>query len=314
MTETVDEAAPGTPASFSIVMPTFNRGASIRESVDRVLTLDYSEFELIVVDDGSTDETAEVLAAIRDPRLHVVRRKNGGISAARNSGVVAARGKYVVPLDDDDLPGDEWLSTLSQVIARTDAAVVSSGFEIISARSGEVMERRQPVFLGPVFSGYTGCFLAGTFAVRRDLYLAVGGFTENLQSAHQTEFSMRVLRECKSRNLVVSHTSKILIQIVRRPADERPESSPAKLSSGTEWILEEHDSLLRSYPRTHASFLAIAGVNAMKLGDPRRGRRRLIAAWRSHPTNMRHAARALICLIPLLSRRVWVPTRAAKYD
>jgi len=289
-------------------MPTFNRGATIRKSVDHILALDYSEFELVVVDDGSTDDTAEVLAAIRDPRLHVVKRKNGGISAARNSGVVAARGKYVLPLDDDDVPGDEWLSTLSQVITRTDASVVSSGCELIDARSGNVMVRRHPVPLGPVFSGYTGCFLAGTFAVSRDLYLAVGGFTENLQSAHQTEFSMRVLRECRSRNLVVSHTSKILIQIVRRPATERSESSPAKLSSGTEWILKEHDSLLRSYPRTHATFLAIAGVNAMKLGDRRRGRRHLFAAWRSHPTNRRHAGRALICLIPFLSQRVWVTT------
>jgi glycosyltransferase involved in cell wall biosynthesis len=91
----------------SVIVPTFNRAALIRASVESVLAETGVDLELIVVDDGSTDDTLDRLAAIPDPRLQVIRAPHGGVAAARNAGVAACRGRYVAFHDSDDeaLPG-----------------------------------------------------------------------------------------------------------------------------------------------------------------------------------------------------------------
>jgi glycosyltransferase involved in cell wall biosynthesis len=85
-------------------MPTFNRRATIMRAVDSVLAQTYRDWELIVVDDGSTDGTAEALRGI-DPRVRVLVQPNRGAAAARNTGIAACRGRYITFLDSDD----EWL-------------------------------------------------------------------------------------------------------------------------------------------------------------------------------------------------------------
>lgn len=88
---------------FSIVTPTFNRASELRRSVESVLRQSMSNFELIVVDDGSTDETRAVLMTVGDPRLRVIRHpENRGVTPARASGVAAATGEWLVFLDSDD--------------------------------------------------------------------------------------------------------------------------------------------------------------------------------------------------------------------
>lgn len=91
----------------SVIIPAYNCEAYAGEAVGSALAQTYRDVEVIVVDDGSTDDTPDVLAAISDPRLHVIRQPNRGISAARNAGLDAATGAYIAFLDADD----RWLPT-----------------------------------------------------------------------------------------------------------------------------------------------------------------------------------------------------------
>lgn len=99
-------AHPHTGPAVSVVLPTYNRAPLLGRSIRSVLGQSYEDFELIVVDDGSTDETAAVVAGFRDPRVrYVALSGNRGAGAARNVGIRMARGRFLAFQDSDD----EWL-------------------------------------------------------------------------------------------------------------------------------------------------------------------------------------------------------------
>jgi len=102
MTETTESAAARAP-TVSVIIPTRNRAALLARSIDSVLAQTFADFELIVVNDASTDATRALLAGIADPRLRVVHREhNKGAAAARNAGIAIARGEFLAFQDDDD--------------------------------------------------------------------------------------------------------------------------------------------------------------------------------------------------------------------
>lgn len=88
---------------ISIVIPTYNRAGFLAERIPGLLRLDYDHYEIIVVDDGSTDNTQEVMSSIVDERLQYFRKENGERAAARNFGALKAKGDYITFLDSDDL-------------------------------------------------------------------------------------------------------------------------------------------------------------------------------------------------------------------
>ena len=88
--------------TISVVIPTYNYALYLPEAIDSVLAQTYAPLEIIVVDDGSTDDTPRVLAAYGD-KVRVIRQDNQGVAAARNAGLAAARGEYVALLDSDDV-------------------------------------------------------------------------------------------------------------------------------------------------------------------------------------------------------------------
>ena len=109
-------AALSDPPSVSVVIPAYNRAATIVAAIDSVLRQTWTDFELIVVDDGSTDGTLAAAAAVADPRLRLVPApRNLGAAGARNLGVEEARGTWIAFQDSDD----EWLpEKLAKQMAR----------------------------------------------------------------------------------------------------------------------------------------------------------------------------------------------------
>lgn len=100
---------------FSIVIPTYNRADSVLDTLQSCFEQTCSDLEVIVVDDGSTDNTVEVLQAVEDPRLVIVQQQNAGPAAARNHGMRRATGNYIAFLDSDDCWYPEFLAAASDV-------------------------------------------------------------------------------------------------------------------------------------------------------------------------------------------------------
>ena len=103
------------PVKVSVIMPCFNHGEFVQEAVESVTRLGRDDLELIVVDDGSTDErTRREMDALSARGINVIRQENKGLAGARNAGVLAAQGEYIFPLDADDRLRSGWLEQGTQ--------------------------------------------------------------------------------------------------------------------------------------------------------------------------------------------------------
>lgn len=103
---------------FSVIIPTYNRAGDLKRSLDSVLQQTFTDFEVVIVDDGSTDDTAQVIQTYTDARIKYIYQQNSERSAARNNGIRNASGKYICLLDSDDVYYPEHLDVLHQQIVK----------------------------------------------------------------------------------------------------------------------------------------------------------------------------------------------------
>ncbi len=109
---------------FSVVIPTYNRADSVLQTINSCFEQTFEDFEIIVIDDGSSDSTVAVLAACEDPRLVVVSQDNAGPAAARNHGMRVAKGQFIAFLDSDDSWYPEFLDSVNTLLHETGDVLV----------------------------------------------------------------------------------------------------------------------------------------------------------------------------------------------
>lgn len=286
----------------SVVLNTFNRADVVSRAIDSVLAQSWRDLELVVVDDGSHDATREVVTSNRDARLRYVHRTNGGLAAARNTGLEASRGELVAFLDDDDLVRPAWLDRLVERLDAIGAGVVSCGAEVRSAGERSTLLPRP---LGAPWDDQVGLFLSGTFLVRADLLRDVGGYAEGLRCSEQTELSLRLVPHCVSRRLPVASVPEALVIVHREAPERRPLRRADYLHSGSLFVLERHGARLRRSPRVYADFKAVAAVQGARLGRYGEARRLLVDAIRADPRNPKHYGRLIASCVPPVGRRIW---------
>ncbi len=149
-----------TPApAVSVVMPVYNVARFLGDAIRSVLAQDFADFELILVDDGSTDDSPAICRSFDDPRIRILRQANRGLAGARNTGIAAARGRHVALLDSDDLWEPE---KLGRHVAHLDAdpglGVSYSGAALID-EAGRMLGLAQTPRVGPVTPRQVFCGL-----------------------------------------------------------------------------------------------------------------------------------------------------------
>ena len=101
---------------ISVVIPLYNKESSIKDTLHSVLSQNFNDFEVVIVNDGSTDNSVDVVKTIKDSRIRLIEQKNGGPSKARNTGILNAKGDWIVLLDADDQLLPNALNTFSIAI------------------------------------------------------------------------------------------------------------------------------------------------------------------------------------------------------
>jgi glycosyltransferase involved in cell wall biosynthesis len=187
-----------TNPTVSVIIPTYNRAGMLTAAIDSVLAQDFTDFELIVVDDGSTDDTLEILTAYGS-RIQVIRQRNQGVSAARNRGIAAASGRFITFLDSDDLwlPGkltiqiDFLQNTPDALICQTEEIWVRNGVRVNP-------KERHRKYSGMIFERSLALCLVSPSAVmaRPSLFAKFGLFDESLPACEDYDMWLRVSCRC----------------------------------------------------------------------------------------------------------------------
>jgi len=295
--------------TFSIVIPTFNRAELLPRAIQSVLNQTFADFELIVVDDGSTDDTELAVQALADPRLCYFRQTNQGRSAARNAGAAQANGQFVTFLDSDDETDPEWLAHFAEAFQKPETGIVCCGITDIKERPylpQPIVRVTLPRSLGPMLGEEQGLFLAGAFAVRRNLFRQVGGYVDQLAYSENTELALRLVPYCLESGWKIATVAKPLLTFYNQRSFGGPDTFQARLA-GTRYILNHYRDKLWAKDRPGlAQYASIAGVNAARLGRYREARRFFAIAVRAAPWRWKHYGQLLLALVPGIRRKFWL--------
>jgi glycosyltransferase involved in cell wall biosynthesis len=291
---------------FSVIICTHNRGHILPRAVQAILDQTFDDFELLIVDDGSTDDTRASVAEFADPRILYFYQENAGAPAARNAGVAAARGEFVTFLDDDDRVLPHWLERFARVIDREGCTVVCCGMELLDP-TGRVLYSALPGNMGPAFDNLPGFFRSGTFSLTREAYLAVGGFAE-IPASENMEFALRLLPMCRARGWRVGTVDEHLMLMSDRRPEERGQNSPVRILEACEYILSRYQDQLARAPRSLANTYAMAGVAAARLGSYSKARglfRSAVQASEDPLLRRRNWLRLCVAHVPPIGAIVW---------
>jgi glycosyltransferase involved in cell wall biosynthesis len=178
----------------SVIIPTYNRCWILKETIDSVLSQNFSDFEIIVIDDGSTDATNELLSTYGD-QVTTICQKNKGVSAARNIGITIAKGDYIAFLDSDDLWLPEKLSCQHDFFKSHPEAFICQTDEIWIRNGVRVNPKnRHKKPSGMIFESSLQLCLVSPSAVmiKKSLFDAVGLFNESFPACEDYDLWLRI--------------------------------------------------------------------------------------------------------------------------
>ena len=181
---------------ISVVVPLHNGEETLPQTIDSICRQTLADFELIVIDDGSTDRALEFLESVRDPRLRVFRYANSGLGVARNRGIERSRGEFISFIDSDDLWTPDKLALQLQALRQQPEAALAYSWTAFVDQHGDFLFAKDASFCeGDVYAELLRhCFVASgsNILVRKSCALTVGGFDTALPAAQDWEFCLQV--------------------------------------------------------------------------------------------------------------------------
>ncbi len=262
----------------SVVIPTYNRAATLAVAIRSVLGQTEQDFEVIVADDASTEDNESVVASFRDSRVKYVRRSlNGGDAAARNDGIRHSRGRYVAFLDDDDQWFPEKLSCQLAEFDREGPGVglVYTARETFFAATG----RSKALAAGGDVEAQLRWFriTTSTVMVPRETIERVGLFDERILYCSDYDMWIRIFL---AGYRLVGVDRPLIRYFVHGNALS---GNPHKIIAGEETILRKHADFFAEDPNSLSHLYLNVGVLYCSVGDPRKGRRALAKSLKLRP-------------------------------
>lgn len=284
--------------AFSVVLPTHNRAHLLPRAIYSVLAQTFKNYELIVVDDASTDNTAEVITTFTDARLRYVRLpQNRGVSVARNTAIRSAHGQFIAFLDDDD----EYLPHfLAETYRRLESAPLCVGYSWCGIQHVRMVDGQTQIIREQTWPLELSTFISGTvrpkpvigtgfgLTVRRGCFAEVGLFDEGLRSVVDTDFIFRL--KTKFDYVVVPQ---ILIRIYQHERSQLTKPSLQR-AIDLERVIQNNIHLLNTDTKEWIAMHRKCAELYYYLGSKKRGRKLAWHMLRKKPLRWR-SWKSVIC-------------------
>lgn len=287
---------------ISIITPAYNRAALLPRMINSVRNQTFEAWELIIVDDGSTDHTRDVVNSFEDSRIKYFYTSNSGAADSRNTGAGNATGEFLIFLDSDDEVDPRWLQLLYEEAADGQTHLVSCGWERLD-ENNNLVKKGLPKCLGPMFNNITASFLSGTLLMSKEIFQLTGGYDSDLESAQHTDLMLRILA-VKNKNLQVRTVPEYLLKIHDHQGVKIRKNHNAVLN-GTVKILEKHPEIFQLNRNDHFDYLSVAGVSAVKMGRINEAKKYFQKASKVKLFDLKNLLRLMLVYIPFLPRLLW---------
>jgi glycosyltransferase involved in cell wall biosynthesis len=270
----------------SVIVPTHNRVQFVRNAVSSVLDQIFQDFEVIVVDDASIDNTSEEVHALNDERIRYIKHeRNQGGSASRNTGIKNAKGEFLAFLDDDDEWLPEKLSMQIELLHKSGPQVgcIYTGALRIEKSSQKVVSCRTPIKRGYIFDdmlvkNWIGG--ASTLLAKKECFDCVGLFDEKLQSSQDWDMWIRL-----SQKYHFDFVDKPLVRYFRH--EKKISTNFDALINGKERMLEKYGNFKLKNKDMSRQYFTL-GVLYCYGRDMRKGRTLLLKAIKLYPFNIQY--------------------------
>lgn len=281
--------------AISILLPVYNPGAYLRGALDSVIKQSMHDWELIAVDDGSTDRSHQVLTAYawRDPRIRVISRANSGIVDALNEGLAAARGKYIARMDADDLALPVRLAA-QHAFLQENASIVGCGTAVYVIDDTDAVVDLMPrpqshaEIDAALLKGDGGALIHPSTLFRAETLRAVGGYRKPAQFTEDLDLYLRLAEVGQLANLAEPH---LCYRIHFKSTNFAQAASKAKIKR---WVMEdacrrrgiafqESQVALRHFQKTRGDFHREWAGKSLAFGGVRTPLRHALAACLAEP-------------------------------
>lgn len=270
------------PPKVSVIIPTYNRAHLIGKAIKSVLNQTYKDFEVTVVDDGSTDNTEEIVKSFTDFKIHYICHKhNRGASAARNTGIKASRGEYIAFLDSDD----EWLPEKLDKQMKTfnsessEVGVVYTGDYYVDEKDKKVKKVHIPRKEGYIYEELLAGNYVGTpsaLLVKKECFTKAGLFDEDLPTSEDYDMWFRIAKYYKFRYV------KDLLVVCLIHNNQMTANSEIMIE-GVKRIQTKYSKKFRKRPYSYSTRYFYLGNKFCHLGKMREGQKYFVKAILIYP-------------------------------
>jgi len=272
--------------TVSVIIPTYNRAHLIGKAVKSVLNQTYQDFEIIVVDDGSTDNTEEVMKSFNNFKIrYICHSDNRGISVARNIGIRASRGEYIALLDSDDEWLPEKLDKQVDVLQNEspEVGVVCSWSYNIDEKGNYISKRCLPKKGGYIYEDLlsTNPISVPTVLIRKECFNRVSLFDDLLNAQEDWDMWIRIAKYYRFALI------KVPLVKYRKHSDQISKNPREKIITANR-ILVKYVNELKKRPRAHSKHYFYIGNRLCHMGKTKEGQRYLIKAISLYPFCIRY--------------------------
>ncbi|TRO65110.1 glycosyltransferase family 2 protein [Christiangramia sabulilitoris] len=238
---------------FSVVIPNYNRAQKVKVAIQSVLDQTYTDFEIIIVDDKSTDNSISEIEQLKSEKIFVHQlKRNSGAAVARNYGVNLAKGEFISFLDSDDFYEKNFLEESNKLLSETSTDV---GFMWTGVRYHYKDRTYERAWTPPRKKNPYITFLhnlqigsGSGITLKRSAFLECGGFNENLPAVEDTDFFLRISQQYDYVN-----SDKILMNVIKK-GDDRMSKSFEKIAVAYNIFLPEHFDIIDGSKILQAKF------------------------------------------------------------